>query len=603
MSKLSGHLFHFILLMLISCALVMGQSGAGHDKDLLDLAVLEKDHNKAALHSYNLGKSYWEAGDAKSAQKYLAQSISFAKKGGALTQSLLSTHLMATIFYQTEDYSHAVDQYESAIQLGKKVKSDPVVIESLITLAKSHVKLNRYKKTISPLEEALSISVRTNSTSFQLSCYQLLNECHGKLGNHSKATEYRNLYQTLLTLQENEKQAAEKVTSLQSKIEIEKKENQNKLLRQNQKLKQAEEIISSREDSLRETTNTLKVVEESLKDLEEINHKSQLEIDLLSKERELANLRIQDQNSRLENEALLRNFILVVIVLGVTLIVVIVINYRKKIKVNKELDVQNKNIKSSINYAKRIQEAMLPKKEILEKYLNESFVLFKPRDVVSGDFFWFSPVRNGKNGNGEADLAFAAIDCTGHGVPGAFMSMIGINSLNSLLNRGQTETNVILDSLHQEIKNALQQDVTGNNDGMDATLCIYRKQKNSLEFSGAKSPLIYIQNNEVFQIKGDLHPIGGSRTKKDLSYKKHEIRIDSPTMVYLFTDGFRDQFGGEENQKFMSRKFTKLLLEIHHLPLADQHQKLNQVFEDWKGTNDQTDDVLVMGVRLNPIGI
>jgi serine phosphatase RsbU (regulator of sigma subunit) len=238
---------------------------------------------------------------------------------------------------------------------------------------------------------------------------------------------------------------------------------------------------------------------------------------------------------------------------------------------------------------------MLPKKEVQESLLQNSFILFKPRDVVSGDFYWFSPL--GEKGS---DLVFGAIDCTGHGVPGAFMSMIGINSLNSIINRGIVHTDQILETLHQEIRNALQQDVTGNNDGMDLSLCIYRSSDRVLEFSGAKSPLVYIQNGILNQIKGDVHSIGGSKSKPVQRYKKHRIPIDQPTMVYLFTDGYRDQFGGEENQKFMGKRFSNMLREIHHLPMQEQYAILNERFEDWKGSGEQTDDVLVMGVLLNP---
>jgi serine phosphatase RsbU (regulator of sigma subunit) len=561
------------------------------EQQLLNAALKEKDNIKASLHSYNLGKLSWEYKNKTDAIKYLSQSISLSGKNPDATQKLLSSHLLGKVYFETGDYSKAADHFEVAAATGKKINSAAVAIESLILQAKANGNLKRYKKTIPPLEEALSLCIQNNMGDLQLTCYELLASYHEKLGNKQKADEYTSLHQTLVTLQQKERLASEKVSSLQKTIEKEKKQAQTKL-------KEAEQILISKEDSLQQTTQSLKVVEESLKDLEEINRQRQMEIDLLSKEKELADLRIKEQKTALENEALLRNFILAVAILVAALVIVVVINNRKMVRVNKKLDLQNKNIKSSINYAKRIQEAMLPKKELQEKYLKESFILFKPRDVVSGDFYWLSPLKSGSSDHG--DLAFGAIDCTGHGVPGAFMSMIGINSLNSIVNRGITESNRILDALHLEIRNALQQEVTGNNDGMDAALCIYKKPQGILEFSGAKNPLVYIQNNEVFQIKGDIHPIGGSKSKHEINFKKHQVQINQPTMVYLFTDGFRDQFGGEENQKFMSKRFTKLLLEIHQLPLEEQHKKLDSVFEDWRGKNDQTDDVLILGVRLNP---
>jgi serine phosphatase RsbU (regulator of sigma subunit)/predicted negative regulator of RcsB-dependent stress response len=558
-------------------------------------AAKEKDYHKAALIGYELGKSFADIGDQREAIQYLNQSVTFAKKGGSSTQSLLSNHFLGTLLYNFGNYDEAAESLGTAADLAKKAGSPDLQTESLILQARSLGNLKRYKKAIEVLDEALTLSLENGLTSSQLTSYDLLSDYHELNGNAKKSSEYRHLHTTLATLKENERKAAEKMSSLQTAIEREKEQTHS----QQEMLRQTQVVLSGKEDSLHNATQSLRLVEESVKQLEEVNHKRQLEIDLLSKENQISDLRIQEQSSRLENEALFRNFILAMILLGGTLAIVIVINYRKTVAVNKKLDLQNKNIKSSINYAKRIQEAMLPKKDIQQNALKDSFILFRPRDVVSGDFYWFSPVRNGKSEQA-ADIAFGAIDCTGHGVPGAFMSMIGINSLNTILNRGITQTNRILDSLHHEIRSALQQEVTGNNDGMDAALCIYRSEKNALEFSGAKNPLVYIQNNEVFQVKGDIHPIGGRRSKNSHVFRKHEISINTPTMVYLFTDGFKDQFGGSENQKFMSKRFTRLLLEIHHLPMEEQKQRLENVFEEWKGANEQTDDVLVLGVKLNP---
>jgi serine phosphatase RsbU (regulator of sigma subunit) len=588
-------LFIACFILLSSTHQVFSQSAEDH-VGIFNQSVKSKDYDNAALHSYEAGKLFSDKKDFESAKKYLRESSSYARKTNSSTQLILSAHLLGNVFYSLKEFSNAADEFENAAEVAQKTGSHSVAIESYILQARSLAQVKKYKRSIDALTNALNISLVHKFTSGQLTCYQLLAEYHGLSGNVKKAEEFRNLYNTLLTLRENERIAAEKVSSLQNAMEQEKLQ----AARQKEKLQNAEMVLSSKEDSLSSATQSLKMAEESLKEMEELNQKRQLEINLLNREKELSDLRIQEQNSRLENEALLRNFILAVILLGASLIVVIVFNYRKTVHINKKLDQQNKNIKSSINYAKRIQEAMLPKKEVQQSYLRDSFILFKPRDVVSGDFYWFSPIRNGSSDATKQDLAFGAIDCTGHGVPGAFMSMIGINSLNTILSRGISEANHILDSLHGEIRNALQQHVSGNNDGMDAALCIYRPHKKALEFAGAKNPLVYIQNGQLHQIKGDIHPIGGSKSKKELTFRKHEITVDTETMVYLFTDGYRDQFGGGENQKFLSKRFTQLLLDIHQLPLEEQREKLSVVFEDWKGKNEQTDDVLVIGVRLDP---
>jgi serine phosphatase RsbU (regulator of sigma subunit) len=320
-----------------------------------------------------------------------------------------------------------------------------------------------------------------------------------------------------------------------------------------------------------------------------------MEIDLLEKDKELAGIKIREQEALLRNEALIRNSIAVGSILSIALVSVVIVSNRKKIKANKKIEEQNLNIRSSINYAKRIQEAMLPKPEQFPPALSDSFIFFRPRDTVSGDFYWISEIKYQQ----KKDVAFAAVDCTGHGVPGAFMSMIGIKALNGLINREVIETNLVLDALDSEIRTALRQEISGNNDGMDVALCIYRPDQKVLEFSGAKNPLVYIQDHQLMKIKGDTHSIGGRRKSDDqFNFKKHQIKIDKPTVVYLFSDGYKDQFGGKENTKFLSKKFYRLLLQVHELPMSEQINILEKAIEEWKGEKSQTDDILVMGLRI-----
>lgn len=289
----------------------------------------------------------------------------------------------------------------------------------------------------------------------------------------------------------------------------------------------------------------------------------------------------------------MRNSFIVGFILVSGLVVIILLDVKKKKAANAKIHEQHLNIASSINYAQRIQQAMLPKNEEVNGFIEKNtFILFKPRDVVSGDFYWFKRLPD------SGDLVIAAVDCTGHGVPGAFMSMIGMNTLNSIVTKGVTEANEILDELHQNIRTALSQKESGNNDGMDMSLCIIREKEKRIDFAGAKNPLVYIQNNEIFKVKADAHPIGGGKYSKEKPFTKHTIEFDSTTMVYLFSDGYQDQFGGPDNMKFMTKNFRQLLFDIHLLPLDRQKQKLDSIIEDWKGSKHQTDDILVIGMRL-----
>jgi serine phosphatase RsbU (regulator of sigma subunit) len=253
----------------------------------------------------------------------------------------------------------------------------------------------------------------------------------------------------------------------------------------------------------------------------------------------------------------------------------------------------NQDLTSSINYAKRIQEAILPFDERISRELPEYFILWKPRDIVSGDFYWFA----------DSPLIITAVDCTGHGVPGALMSMLGSEALGHLVNEREiVEADAILNNLNQEIRRLLKQTETGNQDGMDMALCVIDKQQKQMQYAGAKNPLVYIQNNEMKVIKAENFPIGGfhkSSTGEE-KYLKHLIDISIPTTFYLFSDGYQDQFGGEKGKKFMVTRFHQLLFDIHQLPMPEQKQILEKTIEDWMqiGKQRQIDDILVIGVRL-----
>ncbi|TAH20792.1 MAG: GAF domain-containing protein [Cytophagales bacterium] len=265
---------------------------------------------------------------------------------------------------------------------------------------------------------------------------------------------------------------------------------------------------------------------------------------------------------------------------------------------NKELDSKNQAITASINYAQRIQSAMLPLDEDFKKYFSEYFVFFRPRDIVSGDFYWLRE-KNGK-------VIVAAVDCTGHGVPGAFMSLISEAKLDEVVNTNEVITaDEVLNQLNIGIKASLQQEETNNRDGMDMALCIIDKQAKTMEYAGAGNPLIYVQNDDednpkLHYIKADIYPIGGFNKSMAHDFKKHLIDISTPTTFYIFSDGFQDQFGGSEKRKFMTKRFRELLFELHSKPMDVQKQLIGETLESWmaEGNSPQIDDILVMGFRV-----
>lgn len=261
---------------------------------------------------------------------------------------------------------------------------------------------------------------------------------------------------------------------------------------------------------------------------------------------------------------------------------------------NMELDEINKDITASIRYAKRIQDAILPPDEFVKKHLADSFVLFKPKDIVSGDFYWMADKKD--------KVIFTAVDCTGHGVPGAFMSIVGHN----LLDRIVMEQNIlqpaqILDELNKSIGDTLRQtDLEDNTvrDGMDIALCVYDKSTRVLEYAGAYNPLWLIRNGELTEIKADKMPIGNQKFGTIKHFTLHRLQMEKGDSIYLFSDGFADQFGGPAGKKFKTSSFKQLLLSSQHLSMKEQGRLLNATTEDWRGTHEQVDDILVWGTRF-----
>jgi serine phosphatase RsbU (regulator of sigma subunit) len=267
---------------------------------------------------------------------------------------------------------------------------------------------------------------------------------------------------------------------------------------------------------------------------------------------------------------------------------------------NEEIEHQHSEIKASISYAKRIQEAILPSDSLIQKNLKNSFVYYKPKDIVAGDFYWVHilPEPNGWDVNGDVVL-FAAADCTGHGVPGAMVSVVCNNALNqSVKEFGITQPNLILDKTRELVIDTFSESIENVQDGMDLALCALNTKTNELEYAGAYNPLWIVRKNsaEIEEIKGNKHHVG----KCDLmpSFVNHKVTLNEGDTIYIFSDGFVDQFGGPKGKKLMSARFKKHLLSIQGKSMKEQMDSINQMFNDWKGPLEQVDDVCVIGVRI-----
>lgn len=260
-------------------------------------------------------------------------------------------------------------------------------------------------------------------------------------------------------------------------------------------------------------------------------------------------------------------------------------------KLNDELNMKNEDLHASMRYAHKLQKGVLPYDARIQQLLPEHFILYRPRDIVSGDFYWVEEM--------DKKIIVVVADCTGHGIPGAMMSMLGSTALTDIiLNKKITEADIILNKLSKVIESILRQDKNQRRDGMDIGICIIDKQTNILEFAGAHHCLYYFRAGKMNIVKGSRMSIGGFQ--RDKVFEKNTIGLEKDMLLYMCSDGFQDQFGGPNVKKFLSSRFKKLLIKIHSMPLIEQKEIMECTLDQWmgEGNSKQTDDILVWGAKI-----
>jgi len=580
MLKLLCFVCSFVIISNISTP-CLGQSNAKDVQELIvsyNDALKDKDYTNAAILSGKIGFSYWRNGKLEPSVEYFKISATLYEDINDLQAPQGVYYSLGLINAEYQLHNEAVKYYQKTLKIANNSSNKRQLGNMLLQTSLSYHAINKTKRAIKHLEEALSISLEISDVKLKINCYRLLADYNSKLGHETKSKKYQENYALLTESLKNE-QLAKKRSSQMQQVEGQ--------------LQQSELESEAAKNALLSQAKQLRKTKETLREIERFAMEKQYQVNLLNTEKELKETTIKAQEANLRSSRILINSFVIGFILVSALVIVILVDAKKKKVANKKIREQHLNITSSINYAQRIQQAMLPNNEAAGGFLDENaFILFKPRDVVSGDFYWFKKLPD------TGDVVIAAIDCTGHGVPGAFMSMVGMNALNGIIMRGINEANTILDALHQEVRTSLSQKETGNNDGMDMALCIIREREKKIEFAGAKNPMVYIQNGETYKIKADVHPIGGVQYSAEKPFTKHIVDVNVDTTVYLSSDGFQDQFGGPNNMKFMTKKFRNLLTEIHQLPMNKQKMKLDNIIEEWMGDNKQTDDILVVGFKV-----
>lgn len=409
-----------------------------------------------------------------------------------------------------------------------------------------------------------------------------------KLNQHSNALEY---YNEALSVVESHDLKEELKTVYEGLSQVH--ESMNDM---GKALKYHKKFVAAKDSIMNET---------KLQQLNEIKEKFQVE----KREQEIENLKIKEAagTAELEKEKVKNKYFTIAFVLAAFLIIVSIaffINLRQRFKNNQKVTrtleeqhiliaQKNKEITSSIKYAKRIQEAVLPPEHDVKRILPDSFVLYKPKDIVSGDFYWLEEWGNNK-------LA-AVVDCTGHGVPGAFMSIVGYNLLNQAVNHyGLDKPGLILNHMNKWLYKILHQtyEESAVKDGMDICLISIDKTNLMLEYAGAFNPLWIVRNGELVVLKADKFPVGAFIGEELRSFTTHEFQLMKGDVIYLFSDGYADQFGGPDGKKFKYNQLRKEVVDLSKLDLSSQKNKLDDDFENWRSGYEQVDDVCIVGIKI-----
>jgi serine phosphatase RsbU (regulator of sigma subunit) len=600
------------ILFLISVAATLNSNGQAFDFSPDQAAEYqaaafkhfqEGNFTEASRRFNNLGFFYWENNKFKDAINIFKESVKANEKIGNVNAIRHIYSNIGQIYYELQDFDASIDYQKKGLEIARSQKRRAEIASSLINLATTKTEKGLNQKAINNLEEALQIATELNEMVVLRSCYVLLAKNHDAIGNSEKAREYYNLF-ALIERRIQEEQAKKT------------KEEASKIVEQAQAEKQATaHELTERQKELVSTRQTLQEVEQ-------VSREKQLQIDLMEQEQLL-------QEEQRRRQKLLRNTLIsgsAFVAIFALLILYSLLEKRRANKKlakqnaeisqqrdqisikNKELESaytkifkQNEKITDSIAYAQRIQEALLPGEDNFQNYFNDSFIFFKPRDIVSGDFYWFRKVTSKDSSEYENAIIVAAVDCTGHGVPGAFMSMISINLLENITRRGIIKPASVLNELHKTIRKSLKQYKNDNRDGMEMSIAVIREDGKLLEFAGAKNPLLYISDKKIHTIKGDPAPIGGLQLEEERVFTNHQIIIKKPTAFYLFSDGYPDQFGGPEGNKFSTKRLKGFLEQNNKKPMVEQKALIDQEYKNWiSDTYKQVDDLLIVGFRLNP---
>lgn len=517
---------------------------------------LEINDKELLANCYNaFGTFYKNQEEYNKAIEYHTKSLEIRKELKDSLGMSFSFNNIGIVHKQMEDYNTALTYYKESLKIKEKLNNVKGQAGSNINISDILLTQKKYAEAAKYVEKGILLADSAKAQLFLSIGYQKAHSIFAGLGRMDKAYEYSQKYNQLYEKLYNES-SNRAITEMETKYASEKKQREIEMLNAQNEINQMQLDKANNLKKIFIAGSFLILIvifalffgfnskRKALKMQQEINQK------------------LEEKNEKILHQSLI-------------------------------IEQKNKDITDSINYAKRIQEALMPSKTEINKHHPNSFMFYLPRDIVSGDFYWYTRI-------GSYSI-FALADCTGHGVPGALMSMIGINLLNQIVKEGDvTSPGVALKMLDNKINqtfNIHRNEELTSSDGMDIALIAYNEETKVLQYSGANRPLLVTKQNELIEVKPTKHSIGGvSAAVKH--FEDHEIKLEKDSNIYLFSDGYTDQFGGEKGKKLKYKPFKDFLVSIIDKPMNEQGEIVAKKFFDWKNNLEQIDDICVMGIRV-----
>ncbi len=505
------------------------------------------------------------------------------KKSNNLDLKQKNYKTLGTLYYWQSKFKKSVKYFEKELKLRENQTNKEEIAKAYYNLGSTSLKIHNNKKAMDYFERSLEIATNINNKPLIVQNNKALAKTYGNIGRYRKAYESFKTY-----VKYTGDSYVDEIELFKTKYYQEKKQKEQKV----RELQVTKVVLDSTKEELEVSEiQRQNLVLDSIEKAQKIN--------ILNLKSEVAKLDAEKKDSELKRQQQITYFTIAGLIIVILFSVFIFKLFLDKKKMNNilreqknKIEKQNQEITQSIFYASRIQKAIQPSDESLKNLFNDYFILYKPRNIVSGDFYFAQKIND--------YILFTAADCTGHGVPGAFMSMMGISMLNQIVREKNVNTAAqVLNIMRSNIKQALHQSGKKNEqkDGIDMALCALNTKTNMLQYAGAYNPLIIIRNGEIIEYKADKMPIGIYIKEKE-SFTNHEIKVQKGDIIYIFSDGYVDQLNPKTKEKFMRKRFKKMLLEISNKPLSEQQQILDSKFEEWKSNSKQVDDVIVFGVKI-----